>query len=143
MRHAVLPRFGLLALAIVALAACSTAQVPARPASDADLAGTVNAARPNSGSFERWSRVIARFGQQRQHPAALCAAQACPRAQWDAVVAELKRLPLRDRVVAANAVFNRLRYVPAEKNWNDVAYWATPYEFLIRGGQCQDYAIAK
>jgi predicted transglutaminase-like cysteine proteinase len=33
--------------------------------------------------------------------------------------------------------------VTAQANWHDANHWETPYEFLTRGGQCQDYAIAK
>lgn len=96
------------------------------------------------GPMPRWQKVMARFAQQEHSPDSACAAGAnCPPEVWKRTVAELKTLPLRARVEKVNDIFNRVPYVPAEVNWHDVAYWETPYEFLARGGQCQDYAIAK
>jgi len=98
------------------------------------------------GPMPRWQKVMARFSQQERSPASACSGAegaACPSEIWKRIVADLKTLPLRARVEKVNDIFNRLPYVPAEVNWHDVAYWETPYEFLERGGQCQDYAIAK
>jgi predicted transglutaminase-like cysteine proteinase len=96
------------------------------------------------GPMPRWQKVMTRFERQERTPDSTCAAGAnCPPETWKAVVAELKTLPLRERVERVNDIFNRVPYVPAEVNWHDIAYWETPYEFLARGGQCQDYAIAK
>lgn len=96
------------------------------------------------GPMPRWQKVMDRFAQQEHSPDPACAAGAnCPPDVWKQVVAELKTLPLRARVEKVNDIFNRVPYVPAEVNWHDVAYWETPYEFIARGGQCQDYAIAK
>ena len=36
-----------------------------------------------------------------------------------------------------------MRFVSAEANWGNPDHWETPFEFLARGGQCEDYAIAK
>jgi predicted transglutaminase-like cysteine proteinase len=136
-------RLGILALALIQFAVGASAQ-QARPIVGRDLASAVSELVSNSSSFERWNRVIVRFGRERQDATATCAPNlACPRDQWASLVAELKTLPLRERVLRVNAVLNRLPYIPAERNWGDVAYWETPYEFLARGGQCQDYAIAK
>ena len=96
------------------------------------------------GPMPRWQKVVNRFAQQEHSSDATCAEGAkCPAEVWKEIVAELKTLPLRARVERVNDIFNRVPYVPAEVNWHDVAYWETPYEFLARGGQCQDYAIAK
>jgi predicted transglutaminase-like cysteine proteinase len=137
-------RLGILAFSLIQFAAGASAEQAARPIVGRDLAGAVGDLVPNSSSFERWTRVITRFDRERQDATATCAPDlACPRDQWANLVAELKTVPLRERVLRVNAVLNRLPYIPAERNWGDVAYWETPYEFLARGGQCQDYAIAK
>ena len=91
------------------------------------------------GPRTRWMKVIARYQEQRRDTCA----DACPQAAWQKLVAELRTLPLAQRIERVNAVFNAVPYVPATVNWHDVAYWETPFEFLARGGQCQDYAIAK
>lgn len=146
MRPLVLLRFGIVAVGITLLAACSGVETP----SD-DLAAAV--AAPSSPvpttmtAGDQWSAVIARFAQQQADPAALCPAGSdpaqCPAARWAALVAKLSQMPLHDRVVQANTELNRLPYVPAAQNWGSPIYWETPYEFLAKGGQCEDYAIAK
>jgi predicted transglutaminase-like cysteine proteinase len=138
-------RFGVLACTLIPLAGCGSSPPAGFAAAARELSATINADAPNLGSFRRWNEVIARFDQQRRDPAAACslATAACPREQWARLVAALRGLPLRERVLHVNAVLNRVPYVPAQRNWGVAGYWETPYEFLARGGQCQDYAIAK
>ncbi len=38
---------------------------------------------------------------------------------------------------------NARPYVEDQANWGVADYWETPGEFLARGGDCEDYAIAK
>jgi predicted transglutaminase-like cysteine proteinase len=163
------PRFSfwLITFAIFALTACS--QEPSYHASGNEFAygrqdlGSIDPTAPgfadgllgrrvstsrshDVGPMPRWQKVIARFSQEERSPAAACSGSAeatCPAEIWKQVVAELKTLPLRERVERVNDIFNRVPYIPAEVNWHDIAYWETPYEFLAHGGQCQDYAIAK
>lgn len=42
-----------------------------------------------------------------------------------------------------NAFWNRLPYVEDRDNWGREDYWAAPYEFVKKSGDCEDYAIAK
>ena len=42
-----------------------------------------------------------------------------------------------------NRNINKVRYVADIKNWGKGDYWATPEDFYRRGGDCEDYAIAK
>lgn len=100
----------------------------------------------DAGPMPRWDKVSARFARQEHSSDAACSNRpgaTCPSEIWKQLIAELKTLPLRARVERVNDVFNRVPYVPAEVNWHDITYWETPYEFIARGGQCQDYAIAK
>lgn len=116
------------------------------PVAPPDLDANITAPRSESPQtpYQRWLAVTARFDAARNAIDPDCSTDAaCPARRWDALVADLKQLPPRERVVAVNAALNRVPYVTAQRNWNDPAYWETPYEFLARGGQCQDYAIAK
>ncbi|HPF78065.1 MAG TPA: transglutaminase-like cysteine peptidase [Alphaproteobacteria bacterium] len=56
---------------------------------------------------------------------------------------ELKGMPLNKMVVRVNDMMNAKRYVTDQANYGQTDYWATPVEFLKRGGDCEDYAIAK
>lgn len=155
----------LIALALITLNACSgspsdqTVQIafsqpdlasidPTSPGfADGLLGRRVAASRAQDvGPMPRWQKVVARFSEQEHAAAPACARSGranCPSETWKRIVAELKPLPLRARVERVNEIFNRVPYVSAQVNWHDIAYWETPYEFLARGGQCQDYAIAK
>lgn len=42
-----------------------------------------------------------------------------------------------------NAMMNEQKYILDNKNWGKSDYWATPIEFMSRGGDCEDFAIAK
>jgi predicted transglutaminase-like cysteine proteinase len=38
---------------------------------------------------------------------------------------------------------NEKPYILDNKNWGKSDYWGTPIEFMQRGGDCEDFAIAK
>jgi predicted transglutaminase-like cysteine proteinase len=119
----------------------------AAPIEASELFGLQEIYSSNLTPFTKWDGVVARVERERADGTAACAAAAtgetCVATRWASFVAELKRLPLRERVARVNSVLNRVPYVTAQANWHDPNHWETPYEFLTRGGQCQDYAIAK
>jgi predicted transglutaminase-like cysteine proteinase len=55
----------------------------------------------------------------------------------------LQNLPLNQMAERVNTMMNAKRYVSDKKNYGQNDYWATPVEFFKRGGDCEDYAIAK
>jgi predicted transglutaminase-like cysteine proteinase len=120
----------------------------APPAVEAtELFGMQEIYSTNLTPFTKWDGVVARVERERADGAAICRAEPadrpCVADWWTNFVAELAHLPLRDRIARVNSVLNRVPYVTAQANWHDPNHWETPYEFLARGGQCQDYAIAK
>jgi len=121
----------------LAMSACASVNDPAMPGSEGQTIFPQQAMfSSNVAVFGRWTQVADRFAQQK--------AAGSPSAdKWAALIDDLKSRPLADRVARANSYFNAVPYVLAVKNWGDAGYWETPYEFLARGGQCQDYAIAK
>jgi len=100
----------------------------------------------NLAQLKQWRDVLARWQQQRANALAVCADDVradCEPEEWADLVRELRDLPLREQLERINAAFNRHPYVPSFKNWGEVSHWETPFEFLHKNGQCQDYAIAK
>jgi predicted transglutaminase-like cysteine proteinase len=121
-----------------------TPTVPTQSIESSELFG--ESANSSNQPFQRWLNVLARFNEERHSPQYACSSgtqQTCALAWWSDFVTKLRALPLRERVVVANDVLNRVPYVPGESNWGDPGYWETPLEFLTRAGQCQDYANAK
>lgn len=48
------------------------------------------------------------------------------------------------QVTQVNALFNRVRYQTDQQLWQQMDYWATPYEFIgHNAGDCEDFVIAK
>lgn len=92
----------------------------------------------NIQPFNKWTDVIQRFETQARSP------NAAPRMQmWQAALQSFKSLPVEEQVRAVNDYVNQVRYVEDSVNWGKSDYWATPIEFFSRGGDCEDYAIAK
>lgn len=114
------------------------------PPRHASLFETQEVFSSDNSAFFKWNGMLRRFAAERH--AAACApgsARDCVPAEWRALVDGLKGLGLRAKVEAANAAINRHPYVPSWVNWHESNHWETPFEFLRKGGQCQDYAIAK
>ena len=55
----------------------------------------------------------------------------------------LKGLPLNEMASEVNTMMNKKRYVTDSANYGKSDYWATPIEFFQKGGDCEDFAIAK
>lgn len=63
--------------------------------------------------------------------------------QWSAFVSKLRGDGSSDPIKDINTAVNAIPYVTDATNGRPVNYWATPSEFLARGGDCKDYALAK
>lgn len=48
-----------------------------------------------------------------------------------------------DLLTYVNTFWNRYPYIEDIVNWKKEDYWAAPYEFLDKSGDCEDYAIVK
>lgn len=79
-----------------------------------------------------------------------------PFTKWTGVLKKLNRvsfksgdtekfrsMPLAKKVSAVNDYVNEVRYIEDKNNFGQSDYWATPAEFFARGGDCEDFAIAK
>jgi len=55
----------------------------------------------------------------------------------------LQGLPLDQMASKVNTMMNAKRYITDNRNYGKNDYWATPVEFMQRGGDCEDFAIAK
>lgn len=88
--------------------------------------------------FRNWTGMLARFQGEINNPGGSM--------QLDALRSKLTRfqnMSLKDKVVGVNNLMNARPYVEDSRNYGKSDYWATPVEFLQRGGDCEDYAIAK
>lgn len=62
---------------------------------------------------------------------------------WQQLIATSSAMGAQTRLAWVNRRINAIPYVPDSRNWESSDYWATPLELMSRGGDCEDYAIAK
>lgn len=110
------------------------------------LFGTHETYSPAIGRFYKWTGMLERWAAERREasqPCMLGQATGCEPREWRRIVDLLTPLELRAKVDAVNSLVNRYPYTPSAANWREPNHWETPFEFLAKSGQCQDYAIAK
>ncbi len=63
---------------------------------------------------------------------------------WQQLIQKNRKSSIRVQLEEVNKFFNRLKFVDDKKMWGKRDYWATPIEFLGKGGgDCEDFSIAK
>jgi predicted transglutaminase-like cysteine proteinase len=102
----------------------------------------------NLAAFGRWQAALQRAQADEVRDAAACRKSAndpvCDSWRQRAEFLEgLRGLSAQEQVAAVHAYVNRVRWVDDRRNYNVADYWATPDEFYVRGGDCEDYAFAK
>jgi len=100
--------------------------------------------------FPFWQKVLTDMAAAQAMPVSTgdtarpCAnARTCIPANWIAFLDSIQNQTPRAQLNAVNQWMNARPYVEDWTNWHVADYWETPGEFLSRGGDCEDYAIAK
>ncbi len=107
-------------------------------ASYPQLFGTGEKRSGDLSAFTKWSAMFDRFATDSNS-----ANGADVMATWKAKLEPMRGLPLDQMVLKVNDMANKVKYIGDNKNWGKSDYWATPVEFFTRGGDCEDFAIAK
>jgi len=120
------------------VSAASALESAARPSNPA-IPGYRERPVPGGRLPSQWSNVLARHEIQNRE--AIGAAYADP---WRQLLGHFRGRQLDVRLLAdINDAINRLSFVPDPANYGISDRWATPREFLAKGGDCEDFAIAK
>lgn len=100
--------------------------------------GTKEIRSNDISAFTKWTTVMRRFEDQ------MATQSTSPRMQmWKSHLQGLKGLSARDQIDAVNSYINQTRYIEDSANYGKSDYWATPIEFFSKGGDCEDFAVAK
>lgn len=94
----------------------------------------------------RLDLVLARHRADLQGAVGRCAAgqgSACRLEDWRAFLAGLSDDDEAGRIYRVHRFVNRFRYVSDRRNWRRADFWAAPEQLFERGGDCEDYVIAK
>jgi predicted transglutaminase-like cysteine proteinase len=88
--------------------------------------------------FTKWSGMFGKFDRQLAMNSSMPVIQ-----KFQSDLRGLQGLPLNTMAARVNDMMNAKNYITDKRNWGTNDYWATPVEFLQRGGDCEDFAIAK
>lgn len=67
----------------------------------------------------------------------------CHLRQWLEFLDSIRNLPEKEQINQVNRFANTREYILDQENYGIADYWATPKEFLINNGDCEDFAIIK
>jgi len=69
--------------------------------------------------------------------------ESCLVSEWLSFLRNLEHQSAIQKIRAVNDFANQRQYVLDKENYGEDDYWATPAEFLLQNGDCEDYAIIK
>ncbi len=102
------------------------------------LFGSAEKRSGNLEPFTKWTSMFKRFERELNTTSAMTVI-----AQWQENLRDIQGGSLKTMADRVNTMVNKTRYIVDSRNWGQSDYWATPVEFLQRGGDCEDYAITK
>jgi len=111
----------------------------AAPRSYPPLFNTREIYAPNLAMFPKWRGTMERFAKEQQN----CPSGQCDRATWGRMIDALRGKDRMEQLRSVNRAMNERRYITDPINWGVPDYWASPFQFLRKNGDCEDYAIAK
>ncbi|MFP4097722.1 MAG: transglutaminase-like cysteine peptidase [Alphaproteobacteria bacterium] len=92
----------------------------------------------NLNAFTKWLEVFERLEQELQSTKAKRIIHA-----MKIELSEYHSASIFEMAQNVDRMMNRKKYIVDSENWGKSDYWATPVEFMTRGGDCEDFAIAK
>ena len=101
--------------------------------------------KENLSMFPQWLSVLERHLLNLKDSSSCQAVtfNQCHLLQWQSFLRDIKHLPLKQQIKRVNKYANDKDYILDVENYGIADYWATPKEFLLNNGDCEDYAIIK
>jgi predicted transglutaminase-like cysteine proteinase len=125
---------GLLLLAICILLPANAAQARTYP----KIFSSIELPSKNLKKFPKWIDMIGRWKD-----GSPCDSDTCTTKGWTGLIEDLKGKDRLTQIKEVNKLLNSKKYIIDMRNWGKEDYWATPFQFLKKNGDCEDYAIAK
>jgi predicted transglutaminase-like cysteine proteinase len=101
-----------------------------------------HAANRDISGFTKWNAALRGIARTSVPRVEICAGD-CFAPDWRRDVLRLRGQDAQRQLDGVNQLVNRVRYVEDQVNYGVEDYWASPDEFFARGGDCEDYVIAK
>lgn len=133
---------------VTASAEATSAQTAAVPPKPAHKPTHNHETLPGAGSqaFPKWTGVMGRDWALGVTGISVCdrrLKRRCQLKEWRSFLGHLRGKEPALWLDQVNRYVNRVRYNADNRVWGEQDYWAAPGEFFARGGDCEDYAIAK
>lgn len=104
--------------------------------------GTSGRYSEDFSNLSKWTNMLNRHKQDMNQQGGTVADN--PKfGQWLHFIDSIKTKDPLEKLHLVNNWTNTTAYISDAKNWKQSDYWATPNEFLAKGGDCEDYASAK
>ncbi|MEE9250742.1 MAG: transglutaminase-like cysteine peptidase [Alphaproteobacteria bacterium] len=132
----------LLAAALGAPGTAVATSVPDYP----QLFGSNEIHSMNLAPFAKWKGVLDRYFDEVALAEGNCQATSfnkCHLQDWGAFLEGLRGDDPMEQLDRVNRYMNEAPYITDPRNYNVADHWATLGQFFNRGGDCEDYAIAK
>lgn len=100
-----------------------------------------NATEKRSGGLEPFTKWTSMFGRF-ERGASQASGQRIIN-DWKEDLQAYQGQSLRQMAEGVDRLVNKTQYIEDSSNYGQSDYWATPIEFFTKGGDCEDYAIAK
>ncbi|MCH9053806.1 MAG: transglutaminase-like cysteine peptidase [Proteobacteria bacterium] len=94
----------------------------------------------------KWTSVLERHESEMSRLAEACTtsdSRGCKLNEWQQFLTGIEDKKESVKLILVNLYVNRTAYISDADNWGVPDYWASPREFFAKGGDCEDYAIAK
>ena len=109
------------------------------------LFGHKESPRSNLNLFPQWLSVLERHVNE-MTAEGQCDARVfnrCHQREWLAFLQSIRQMSADEQIKQVNGYANNKDYILDLENYGVPDYWATPKQFLINNGDCEDYAIMK
>ena len=107
---------------------------------------TVETQSDNMKPFKKWTAALTRYTKAEAEQKGGCDSKKFNKCHYDEWIAFLDTVRGMDKLAqlkAVNKQMNKSKYIVDQANWGTKDYWATPFEFMAKFGDCEDYAITK
>lgn len=107
---------------------------------------TVEIRSTKLAKFKKWTDTLDRYAGEAPEELQKCKptpTNKCHLARWRIFLAKISKRPPEEQLELVNAYLNKWLYLLDPINYGVKDYWATPKQFMLRSGDCEDYAISK
>jgi predicted transglutaminase-like cysteine proteinase len=100
----------------------------------------------NIRPFTKWTEMLSRYSNDEISHESGCGGVnqlPCRIVPWQQFLHGLQGKTKLEQIQQVNAYANQSPYITDPANWKKEDYWSTTKQFLIKNGDCEDYAIIK